>query len=264
MLKQRLKFILDTDDLPENWFKVYRHVTQYRYVNLSDLRENEDIKKRLDSRKRVPIASVSELKAAGIEIKKHDKAKGIPQGTPISAMFSNLFMIDFDLEMLAETIGRDGLYQRYSDDILIACPPAKANELESLVKDRLIANGLELQTKKTERKTFFGQRAISFQYLGYQIGQGEALIRPGSLSRQWRTVRRAIAKAERAGVKAIASGKADRVFTKKLHNKFNNTLSRNFMSYANRSGEKLASNAIKRQLKRMRKHVADEMSRLKS
>lgn len=264
MLKRRLKLILKVTDLPEDWFKVYRYVTKYRYVNLSDLRENDEIKKRLDSRKRIPIASIPELKAAGIEVRKHDKGKGIPQGTPISATLSNLYMTDFDLEMLAETIGRDGLYQRYSDDILIACPPAKADELEALVKDRLNANGLELQTKKTERKTFSGQRTLSFQYLGYQLGQGEALIRPGSLSRQWRTARRAIVKAERAGVKAIASGKANKVFTKKLHNKFNNTLSRNFISYANRSGDKLASNAIKRQLKRMRKHVATEMVRLKS
>lgn len=264
MLKQRLKLIFKVTDLPEDWFKVYRHVTKYRYVNLSDLRANEKIKRRLDSRKRIPIASIPELKRAGIEVRKHDKTKGIPQGTPISATFSNLYMIDFDLEMLAETIGRDGLYQRYSDDILIAYPPAKADELEALVKDRLNANGLELQTKKTERKTFSGQRSLSFQYLGYQLGQVEALIRPGSLSRQWRTARRAITKAERVGVKAIASGKANKVFTKKLHNKFNNTISRNFISYANRSGDKLAFNAIKRQLKRMRKHVAAEMARLKS
>jgi hypothetical protein len=264
MLKQRLKLILKVADIPEDWFKVYRHVTKYRYVNLSDLRANDEIKKRIDSRARIPIASIPELKSSGIEIRKHDKVKGIPQGTPISATFSNLYMMDFDLEMLAETICRDGLYQRYSDDILIACPPSKADELEALVKDRLTANGLELQTKKTERKTFSGQRALSFQYLGYQLGQGEALIRPGSLSRQWRTARRAIAKAERAGIKAIASGKASKVFTKKLHNKFSNTLSRNFISYANRSGDKLASNAIKRQLKRMRKHVAAEMARLKS
>lgn len=264
MLKQRLKLILRVDDLPEDWFKVYRHVTKYRYVNLSDLRANDVIKKRLDSRKRIPIASIPELKAANIIVRKHDQAKGIPQGTPISAMFSNLYMIDFDLEMLAETVKRNGLYQRYSDDILIACPPTKADELEKLVKDRLNLNGLELQNKKTERKTFSGQQSLSFQYLGYQLGQGEALIRPGSLSRQWRTARRAIAKAERAGAKAIADGKASKVFTRKLHNRFNNTLNRNFISYANRSGDKLASNAIKRQLKRMRKHIIAEMTRLKS
>lgn len=264
MLKQRLKLILKVDELSDDWLKVYRHVTKYRYVNLSDLRENDEIKKRMDSRKRVPIASIPELKSAGIEIHKHINSKGIPQGTPISAMFSNLYMIDFDLEMLAETIQRDGLYQRYSDDILIACPPSKADELEALVKRQLEANGLKLQTKKTERKTFSGQRTLSFQYLGYQLGQGEALIRPGSLSRQWRSARRAISKAERAGNKAIASGKADRIFTRKLHNKFNNTLNRNFMSYAKRSGDKLASNAIKKQLKRMRKHISAEMNRFKT
>lgn len=264
LLRARLKLILKTKELSEDWYKVYRHVTKYRYVNLDDLRENAVFKKRLDERKRLPIASLPELKAAGIPINKHDKPKGIPQGTPISAMFSNLYMIDFDLEMLAETIARDGLYQRYSDDILIACPPTKADELEAMVKDRLAANGLQLQTKKTERKTFSGQGALSFQYLGYQLGQGEALIRPGSLSRQWRTARRAIAKAERVGTKAIANGTAKKVYLRKLHNKFNNTFNRNFGSYANRSGDKLASTAIKKQLKRMRKHITAEMARLKT
>lgn len=172
-------------------------------------------------------------------------------------------MIDFDLEILAETLSRGGLYQRYSDDILIACPPSKAEELEALVKSRLGTNGLELQAKKTERKTFSGQRTLSFQYLGYQLGQGDALIRPGSLSRQWRTARRVIAKAERVGKRAISKGAADRVYLRKLHNRFNNVLSRNFISYANKSGDTLASKAIKKQLKKMRKHISDEMKRLK-
>jgi len=262
MLKSKLKWAIQEDSLPDDWFKVFRHVTKYRFVELSDLKQNDEIKKRLSARKRVPIASIPELLRAGIKVHGNGASKGIPQGTPISATLSNLYMVDFDLDILAEVRARGGLYQRYSDDILIACPPPVADELEAMVKNRLEDIGLELQTKKTERKTFAGQGALSIQYLGFQIGQEDARIRSSSLSRQWRTARRTIAKAERAGSRAAKRGSASKVFVKKLHTKYNDTLARNFMSYANRSSNVLASKTIKKQLKRLRKHIASEMERL--
>ena len=104
---------------------------------------------------------------------------------------------------------------------------------------------------------------LTFQYLGFQLGHYEARVRPGSLSRQWRTARRAIRKAKRAGEKAIAAGEADVIYTRKLHRRYNDAGARNFLAYAKRSAAILASPAIKKQTKRLRRFINVEMARLK-
>lgn len=218
----------------------------------------------MEARQRAPIATIQEVKSAGLAICQNQNPFGIPQGTPISASFSNLYMTGFDEQMLAEATARGALYQRYSDDILIACRPSDGDEFEKLIAAMLKARGLELQKNKTERKTLSGKGALTFQYLGYQLGQCEARVRSGSLSRQWRTARRAVRKAERAGSKAMATGASSKIYTRKLHRRYNEAGSRNFMAYAKRSAAILGSPTIKKQTKRLRRFINREMARLKA
>lgn len=262
-LKERLRWLIGCPELPDDWYKVYRNLTKYRFIEKSDLEGSQTFAARMKSRARVPIATMAELKAAGITIHKNPNAYGIPQGTPISASLSNLYMTEVDRELHAITIAHGGLYQRYSDDILVACPPSQANVLEKAVEDLLTTHGLQLQKAKTERKTLNGTGVLTVQYLGFQLGQCEARIRPGSISRQWRAARRAIRKAEHAGLRAVGIGAGKTTYTKKLHRRFNDARARNFISYANRSADVLKSKSIKKQTKKLRKFVTKHMRRLK-
>lgn len=264
-LKERLRWILDCEELERDWFAVFKFITKFKYVGLDDLKAHDDLAKRIKERRRHPLATIAQIKSLGVEVRTNPNPYGIPQGTPISASLSNLYMSAFDAEIAAEVAERDGLYQRYSDDILVACHPTRAAVLEELVRAKLIKHGLRLQEAKTERVTLAGLASSkeTFQYLGYQLGQLDARLRLKSLSRQWRTARRAIKKAERMGAKQIAAGKSDKVFTRKLHTRFTDAGPRNFLAYAKRSADTLESPAIRRQAKKLRRFVTSELKRIR-
>lgn len=191
ILKKRLKWLLEVNELSDDWFKVFRTITKYRCVKLVDLKANPVFASRmLQRRTRTLLATMEELVAAGIEIHKNPSAihknpnaHGIPQGTPISASMSNLYMVELDQKLKAEADKRGALYQRYSDDILVACHPDQADELEAIVMAAVREEVLEVQTTRTERCSLAGAQRDTFQYLGYHLGYVDAQVRPGSMSK---------------------------------------------------------------------------------
>ena len=156
-LKQRLKWLLEVDELPDDWHSVLRSVTRYSHVRKADLKAHPVFRQRLKQRGADrPLATIKELKAAGIPIQTNGTGIGVPQGTPISASLSNLYMADFDLAMKALADQQGALYQRYSDDILIICTPEHADQLAAAVADALTNEALQLQNDKTIRQRFTG------------------------------------------------------------------------------------------------------------
>lgn len=66
ILKDRLKRVLKVGKLTEDWYKVFRFATQYRAVDRCELAEHPDFGERLRLRGSDPIATISEIKRAGI------------------------------------------------------------------------------------------------------------------------------------------------------------------------------------------------------
>ncbi len=255
ILKDRLKWLLGVSELPRDWFAVFRHVTKFRYVERAALEKSDEFKSRLKTRTREPIATIIEVKAASIPIIENQNNFGIPQGTPISAVFSNLYMIELD-RLMVDVCGAVGaLYQRYSDDILIVCD-LKNEELirETLLKS-ISSHKLEIKIEKTERALFGQSYQDIFQYLGFNVSQGSAVIRPSSLARQWRKAKHAIKTTKAKGMHAIQTGKATSISTKHLRRRFWPTGARNFSKYARRAAGEFRSKAIVRQALRLERMV---------
>jgi hypothetical protein len=268
-LKVRLKEVLGTPELPVDWYKVFRNITQYHYVDLLELAEHEIFGARIKAVDRRPLASVAELKAAAIEFRPNaNKSAGIPQGTPISAVLSNLYMIQFDREMQEYACDVGGFYRRYSDDILFICKPEFALAAEEKVKALMAGEKLSLNDKKTERTRFDSSNqtvvADVAQYLGFTLGVDGVGIRPSSLSRQWRKMRRSMKRTRRAAEAAIGSGRATKVFTKRLRRRFTAVPVRNFPSYARRSAAAFEKGTvIRRQLRRLEREAEREIQSMK-
>ncbi len=269
LLKTRLRSLLGVDSLPNDWFKVFRFMTKFRFVRLDDLRAQPNFLQSLQRKTRDPIATIAEVKEAGLPIHKNPNGFGIPQGTPISAAFSNLYMLDFDIEMSTSCRSIGALYRRYSDDILVVCKLEHARNVEIKIEDLLAADALRISRDKTEVSEFDPANAAlasrrAAQYLGFTFYGDGAVIRPSSLSRQWRKMRRGFRRTRDVAAKAIAQGKASKVYTKKLRKRFTSVTGRNFSSYARRSA-KLFDNGdlILRQLRRFEREVERELLRLK-
>lgn len=270
LLKSRLKRVLGVSDLPTDWFKVLRAVTKYTYVEMEDLKQHPTFGPRLAKKGSDPIATVQELKKETISFHPNPGvSKGVPQGTPISACLSNLYMIDFDASARAYCDGVGAMYRRYSDDILVICKPSDAAAVEAEITRLMALEKLELSPSKTERTEFTpasapGVSSKAAQYLGFSLEPSGASIRPSSLSRQWRKMRRAIKRTRRMAEKEIAAGRSDRAWTKRLRRRFTGLQFRNFSSYGRRSAAAFGNGKkITRQVRRFEQGAEREIEELK-
>jgi len=282
-LKRRLKAILGVSSLEEDWLRIFRSITAFHFVDLVELKASATFATRLRQKSRDRIASVEELKAAGIpfhpnpEFAKGNR-RGIPQGTPISAVVLNLYMMDFDTaaQNYCNSIG--ALYRRYSDDILVICSPAHSAGAEAKIMDLIAAERLDISPHKTERSEFgagvippAGTKAA--QYLGFTLHETGAAIRESSLARQWRKMRQAMRRTAKIAQQQIAAGKAKKAYTKRLFRRFSHLkvrddeglrVIRNFSSYGRRSAAAFGSTAkISKQVKRLERAALSEIAELR-
>jgi RNA-directed DNA polymerase len=136
--------------------------------------------------------------------KTNKTGRGIPQGSPISGVLANLYLLNFDeaIKQLVVT-ELDGIYQRYSDDILIVCPKGRAKEVYAEIQRLLAQIKLKLGLKKTEvfRKVVDEKRLKNItseietdgnnsreevQYLGFHFNGTAIIFRPSTLSKHIR------------------------------------------------------------------------------
>ncbi|MGH6660391.1 MAG: antiviral reverse transcriptase Drt2 [Rhodospirillales bacterium] len=259
LLKDRLKRVLQVSELSRDWYAVFRHVTRFSWVWRDDLKNHPKFGERFNGKRVAPIATIAEVRAEGVKISKNANRFGIPQGTPISSAFSNLYMIDFDAALQGCCKANGALYKRYSDDILIVCPKDAAEAFENFIKGRIKLEKLTLNESKSERHVFDPSKIENAQYLGFNFSPDGVTIRQSSLSRQWRKMRKSLKRIRKAGEAAIAAGKADKVFTKTLRRRFTAQPVRNFSSYARRSAKALNSPKILRQIRRLERAVENEL-----
>lgn len=203
-LKQKIKHVLNVEELPKDWYKIYKNITRYSYVEKEDIEEfllDKYGKKKLKKiRSRLSQimdpAEFRQFKQGKIKV--NDKSYGIPQGSGMSAVCSNVHLIDFDKEVLEWTKDKHpgALYRRYCDDLIIVIPTANAtvelleelkNELINRI-DRYKADGLIIQEKKTElrlykEETFFNENMeiSALDYLGFVLHENVIKLREKSL-----------------------------------------------------------------------------------
>jgi len=232
----------------------------------------------------VALVSNQTLKSAGVkfhpnpEIAKGNK-RGIPQGTPISAAASNLYMLDFDAAAMAYCAGIGALYRRYSDDIMVVCDPVHAKAAEDEVMRLILSELVEINPAKTERTeygkaTHLPKTSRAAQYLGFTLHEDGPAIRESSLSRQWRKMRRAMNRIRKVATAKIAAGLSDGAHTKRLRRRFSHLkvrddtgirTIRNFSSYGRRSAAAFGNDEkITGQVKRFERAAQKELAALKS
>lgn len=174
-LRKKWCQVLGEDSLPEDHYKVFKAITRFSRVDqhkclealgleekslkkstkrlCSDKEFHQKICKRgQEEQSLIVLNADGRNKNRSINWKNY----GIPQGTPISAVLSNIFMIDFDIKMKALTDEIGGTYWRYSDDILIICPQEFEAKVEEYAAQLVQEQGEELKINnaKTEVSRF--------------------------------------------------------------------------------------------------------------
>ena len=270
LLKKRLKEVLNVDELPDHWYKIFKSITRFHFVESDDINNHSVLKSKIAQRSTAHLCSVAELKELDIKIHPNPKpGTGIPQGTPISACLSNLYMLVFDYELKKYCDNIGAMYRRYSDDILIICAPEHAVLVEDFVTEKMLREKLMLNDGKTERAQFDIDSTAkvsgrSAQYLGFTLDIEGVSIRQSSLSRQWRKMRRAVKKTRKIAEAEIAAGRSKKVWTKSLRRRFTPLKFRNFSSYGRRSAKAFGNDQkISGQLRKFEAAVERELAELK-
>lgn len=233
LLKAKWEMLLGVNRLPDDHHQVYKAITKYAYVDKLEVYERlgffgdkvdpksgRTFKGFLKSFKDIPrpqICSPAEFRekiaGGGSEksiIKCHDKTFGIPQGSPISDLLANLYLLDFDREMSAEARRLGGHYSRYSDDILIILPGSAVDGTAAMrFAQQCIAkhgNEIKIKDEKSYIYEFFpdadgsqnfrrvlgheGQGKNGLEYLGFRFDGKQVYIKDSTLSNLWRKVTR--------------------------------------------------------------------------
>lgn len=153
-MKGALKSVLGVPTLTPDWYAVFKNITRYSSVSRAKLRGvlGRDIPRRW--RPSTRVCTPKELRDNREQLLSGSPNRtgvGIPQGTPASAVFSNVFMAHFDGEVAANAGQLGWYYRRYCDDILIVADRDQMQSIEDSVSRLLGAIGLEVNTLKTQR-----------------------------------------------------------------------------------------------------------------
>ena len=263
LLKAQWCRVIGLPKLPEDHFNVYKSITKWCRVDRAKLYAALGISihnPKKGDRKRLCTPSEFRLlvRDAGL-LEVNSQPFGVPQGSPISAILSNIYMLSFDEEMSALAQALGGIYFRYCDDIMIIVPQERQEEIEKGLSVAIQGSKLEIQDEKTERRIFPHDEASNtkdapLQYLGFTFDGRSIRIRESSIVRYFDRMRRGVRVAQktlrkRNRVRKRLGRPAKALYLKQLYARYAYTGRRNFISYGHRAAGIMSSQAIKRQLK---------------
>jgi hypothetical protein len=297
LLKQQWLGLVGGSRLPADHFAIFKSLTRFCWVDRGETYEKLKIspnKPKANNRRRIcnPGDFRRKIRENGLLRWNPTPGKGIPQGSPLSALLSNIYMLDFDETLHTGIAQLGGLYRRYCDDIMIIVPPEHRHDAEGLVATAVDVARLTFNGQKTDRAAFpsgRGQAAATpipgsgfsdrIQYLGFTYDGSQTLIRPGSLARYYGKMRAGVSlakqtqrkhnKRERDQGQALSPLK-----TRKLYIHYSYLINRrtrlpgrdrkaqgNFLTYAYRASEKLDAPEIRSQVRNHWKKLQEEIDK---
>lgn len=277
MLKAAWQQILQISQLPEDHYKIFRSLTKYAFVERNEaykaLQINLNREKDRKTLRRIcdPENFRSKIREAGL-VKQYQEICGIPQGSPLSALLSNIYLVNFDDTIFKFVSGIKGLYCRYSDDMIVVCSPDHAEKVIKMMTEEIEKYKLKINADKTERVYFepdgSGNLAINreksskglLQYLGFEFNGSSMYIRSASMSRYYRKMKRRVRKLERLAKKYHYKGQ---IFKRTVYEQNTHLGKQNFISYAKHAADITDSEAIKKQIKPHWKNVQKELAKIK-
>ena len=287
LLKQTWARFLGQPRLPDDHYAVYKAITHYSVVmrhkafNLFRIRLNGRLDKdkgpdRLCTpkqfREKVVAKDLVRLGPGG------SIGKGIPQGTSLSPLLSNMYMADLDLAMYKWVDSFGGKYWRYCDDVLIVIPPPSPTPKNILSKLDEQLHLLNL-TRSCPKTHIFDSRELragrQLQYLGFVFNGDYAVIRSSSIHRYHRKSKKAVTAAEIRRRKESHGKSGDAPLRKQAlynmyselpvkgrkakarqqHRKFRG----NFTHYMERAAKRMNSPSIERQRRRLLKRFRGQL-----
>ena len=243
--------------LPADHYAVYRSLTRHASVELIEARKALGISRTaLEKKEKICEAAEfrSVIRAAGL-IQVNGSGKGIPQGSPMSALLSNIYMLSFDKEMSEAVRSVGGYYRRYCDDILAVVKAEHVVDFKHFVEAKLATLGLTMQAAKTLECAFTPLADKPLQYLGLVFDGKRILLRSSGVARYYKKMRGGVRQHTKArsmdGETPLAVQRQKRLL--RQYTEHAPAFERSYPSYVKRVSAATGSLAIVRQLRHHRR-----------
>jgi len=272
ILKAGWSKLLDEKRLPKDHFNVFKSLTVFAQVNKDKLYKLLGISLTNPKNGRHKVCDIKDFRGkvrSGGLIIRNVKSHGIPQGSPISALLSNIYMLGFDRKMKAAMDELGGNYYRYCDDMLFIVGREFRDDIEDYAQEEINKLKLQINTKKTEKRDFWESKGVQvsnkpLQYLGFTYDGRRKLIRSAALARFSNRMKRGVRLAKqtqrkRNDIKARRGMPKTNLYKKKLYDRYSHLGSRNFITYGHRAADYMKSDAIRKQLKPLWDRLQREM-----
>lgn len=274
ILKQSWASLLGETILPLDHFKVFKSITQFSQVNKVELYKEFNISNNNPKNGRSRVCTAQQFRDVVRNkklIKTNRNTFGIPQGSPISALLSNIYMFEFDTEMKRYMDIHGGKYYRYCDDMLFIVPAQLRDRVAGYAQERVKGLKVSINPAKTELRTFTFQNGVlasdqMLQYLGFMFDGENVYIRSSSLARYSEKMRRGVRLAKKTMEKynaiRVSKGLPEKeLYRRKLYSRYTHLGGRNFVTYGLRAANKMQSKTIKRQLKPLWRRFHEELDK---
>lgn len=207
-LKEQMCDVLNVNRLPADYFTVFKNITRYsvweltKLLELNNLEDTEEDIHKLNLKRKV--LTKEEFKKNKSECIIRNENYGIPQGSAISAVLANVYMIKVDEKIKRLTNKNNGLYMRYSDDFIVVLPKVSKNDFKVILNsiENIIKSvpNLVLQPEKTQIFEYKNKQLIScntlflksvkngkneIDYLGFTFDGKEITIRDKTISKYY-------------------------------------------------------------------------------
>lgn len=274
LLKSAWANLLVTKRLPADHFAVYKSLTRAAKVDRDEVYKKFGISTLNPKNGRTRICNAEEFRAkvrdAGL-INRNMEPRGIPQGSPISAMLSNIYMLDFDIKVSRAIDEIGGKYYRYCDDMLFIIPHDWRSWVGGFVRTEIRKLKIDINPDKTDVRDFTIDHGKLFsskplQYLGFLFDGQKKYIRSAAFARYSERMRKKVRVAKRSKLKydVIRLGKGlptKGLYKKKIYDLYSHLGKRNFIRYGLTAADTMDSKTIKTQMKTLWQQLQDEINK---